>query len=77
MYVNDLLITRMTLTIAQIKHPLLSAFTIKDLGLSRYFPRIEISRPEEGAFLNQRKYILNIHAKIGLREAKFTKFLSL
>jgi len=51
-----------------------SAYTVKDLGLARYFLRIEISRSHTGAFFNQRTYILDILSDVGLTGAKPTKF---
>ncbi|GAA0150795.1 hypothetical protein LIER_09654 [Lithospermum erythrorhizon] len=35
-------------------------FTIKDLGVARYFLGIEIARSDAGLFLSQRKYVLDI-----------------
>ena len=53
-YTNDLLITSDDLQgINAIKHDLHSAFTIKDLEVTRYFWDLK-SRPSEGTFLNQR-----------------------
>ena len=70
-YVDDLLLTgndhQGILTIKQALH---SAFTIKDLGLARYFLGIEIARSPQGTFINQRKYILDILHDAGLTGAK-------
>ena len=74
-YVDDLLITRDNIDgIARIKKVLHIAYTIKHLGLARYFLFIEISRSTTGTFLNQRKYILDILSDAGLIGAKLTKF---
>jgi len=60
-YVDDLLIAGDDVKgIIAIKQALHSAYSIKDLGLARYFLAIEISRTAFGTFLNQRKYILDI-----------------
>ena len=56
-YVDDLLISGDDLDgIASIKKALHDIFTIKDLGLARYFLGIEISRSKTGTFLNQEIY---------------------
>ena len=72
---DDLLITGDDVSsITQIKIKLHEAFTMKDLGLARYFLGIEIARSSTGNFLNQRKYILDILADAGLTAAKPAKF---
>lgn len=53
-----------------LKQFLHSAFTIKDLGLARFFLRIEIARTEAGTILCQRKYILDILRNAGLLNCK-------
>jgi len=60
--------------IAHIKQAQHSAYTIKDLGLARYFLGIEIARSKAGTFLNQRKYIPDILTDAGLTGAKPAKF---
>lgn len=58
-YVDDLLVTGDDKAIIiQLKAQLHVAFTIKDLGLVRYFLGIEISRSLVGTALNQRKFVL-------------------
>ena len=60
-YVEDLLITGDdTQSIVQIKAKLHEAFTIRDLGLARYFLGIKIARSSTSIFLNQGKYIVDI-----------------
>ena len=74
-YVDDLLVSGDDIaSIAQLKQALHDAFTIKDLGLARYFIGIEISRSNEGTFLNQRKYTLDILQDAGLTSTKPTRF---
>ena len=75
MYVDDLLITgddafRITL----LKQQLHAAFTIKDLSLARYFLGIEFACSSSGIILNQREYVLDILADVGLTGAKFAAF---
>jgi len=75
-YVDDLLITGDNVhSITEIKAKLHEAFTIKDLGLARYFLGIEIGRSSTGTFLNQRKYIMDILTDVGLNAAKPARFL--
>jgi len=74
-YVDDLLITgNDALGITALKSHLHSTFTIKDLGLARYFLGIEIARSVAGTVLNQRKYILDILQDAGLTGVKPAKF---
>lgn len=55
-YVDDLIITGDDENcIAVLKRQLDKAFTIKDLGLMRYFLGIEVSRSSQGIMLNQTK----------------------
>lgn len=42
------------------KQTLDKKFTIKDLGLAKYFLGIELCRTKDGVHLNQRKYILDL-----------------
>jgi len=70
-YVDDLLITGDDdKGIPRLKQDLHTAFTIKDLGLARYFLGVEISRSSQGTLLNQRKYVLDILTVVGLTGAK-------
>jgi len=74
-YVDDLLILGSnTSGIAQLKQDLNQDFTIKDLGMARYFLGIEIARSSTDTFLNQRKYVLDILSDAGLTGAKPAKF---
>ncbi|KAK6148264.1 hypothetical protein DH2020_019176 [Rehmannia glutinosa] len=49
---------------------LANLFTIKDLGLAKYFLGLEIARSESGTYLNQRKYILDILKDVGMMDCK-------
>ncbi|KAK6122738.1 hypothetical protein DH2020_043518 [Rehmannia glutinosa] len=60
-YVDDVLLTGSNESdIAHLKHYLDGLFTIKDLGYAKYFLGVEIARSEQGTYLCQRKYILDI-----------------
>ena len=50
---------------AWLKSFLHSIFHAKDLGQSKYFLEIEVSRSKKGTFLSQRKYILDLHEETG------------
>lgn len=66
-YVDDVLITgTCEEEIKQVKDYLHVAFTIKDLGHVHYFLCLEIVRSENGTYVNQRKYILDILSYAGL-----------
>ncbi|GJU56632.1 retrovirus-related pol polyprotein from transposon RE1 [Tanacetum coccineum] len=70
-YVDDILLTGNSSSIIDTtKAALDKQFTIKDLGLAKYFLGIEISSLSEGTYLNQRKYILDLLHDAGLTEAK-------
>lgn len=53
-----------------LKQALHNAFTIKDLGLARYFLGLEICRYDQGIMISQRKYILDILDDLGLSACK-------
>lgn len=60
-YVDDVLITGPNEDcIKEVKQMLHEAFTIKDLGQASYFLGIELLKTEEGLYVNQRKYVLDI-----------------
>nr|GEY47570.1 retrovirus-related Pol polyprotein from transposon TNT 1-94 [Tanacetum cinerariifolium] len=68
---DDVLITGNTPTeIDSLKKSLDNKFTIKDLGLAKYFLGIEICHTSTGTHLNQRKYILDLLTNAGLTAAK-------
>ncbi|KAL2237423.1 UNVERIFIED_CONTAM: hypothetical protein Sindi_0934000, partial [Sesamum indicum] len=56
--------------ISKVKAHLHSLFTIKDLGVARYFLGLQIARSELGTSLTQSKYILDIIAECGLQQGK-------
>lgn len=70
-YVDDLLITRDNLEdIKKVKQNLHRIFSIKNLGNAQYFLGLEILRDENGMYISQRKYILNILSDAGVLGAK-------
>ncbi|GJV85896.1 uncharacterized mitochondrial protein-like protein [Tanacetum coccineum] len=74
-YVVDMLITNnSTVEIQNLKHNLDQKFTIKDLGLAKYFLGIELCKTYTCMHLNQRKYILDLLTDAGLTAAKPLSF---
>lgn len=74
-YVDDVLITGDDAPgISALKQVLNEAFTIKDLGLARYFLGLEICRSDKGIIISQRKYIMDILANMGLTACNPTSF---
>ena len=60
-YVDDMLITgNSSSEIQSVKTSLDKQFTIKDLGLAKYFLDVELCKTDDGMHLNQRKYILDL-----------------
>lgn len=74
-YVDDLLITRADESTVQfVKSEFYKAFTIKDMGLARYFLGLEISSTPRGLMLNQRKYIHDLLIDANLLDCKAPAF---
>lgn len=74
LYVDGVLISETnTKAILVLKQQFHEAFTIKDLGLAKYFLDLEISRTSEGIFLNQHKYATTILLDSSLTAAKLVK----
>lgn len=70
-YVDDLLITGTSESLIQdIKKSLRDAFTIKDMGLGKYFMGSEVVKSFKGICVHQRKYVSDLIADAGLKEAK-------
>nr|GEU74250.1 ribonuclease H-like domain-containing protein [Tanacetum cinerariifolium] len=70
-YVDDILITRIyAVEFKAFKQSLDQKFTIKDLGLAKYFLGIKLCKTDTGMYLNQRKYILDLLTDVGLTVAK-------
>jgi len=74
-YVDDLLIIgNDDAGINTLKQELDKTFTIKDLGVARYFLGLESSKSSEGISINQRKYVLDNLSDVGVIAAKPVKF---
>ncbi|GKF33438.1 NSP-interacting kinase 1-like protein [Tanacetum coccineum] len=74
-YVDDMLLTGNSQSeILSLKNSLDKKFTIKDLGLAKYFLGIELCKTDTGMHLNQRKYILDLLTDVGLTGAKPSPF---
>ena len=59
-YVDDMVVTGNDLDERKALQSYLSSeFEMKDLGHLKYFLGIELSRPDKGVFLSQRKYALD------------------
>ncbi|CAN6713480.1 unnamed protein product [Malus baccata var. baccata] len=56
--------------IQSLKLALRNKFTIKDLGRLKYFLGIELATSQQGLFLNQRKYILDLLKESNLMDCK-------
>ncbi|KAL0430697.1 UNVERIFIED_CONTAM: Retrovirus-related Pol polyprotein from transposon RE2 [Sesamum radiatum] len=70
-YVDDVLVVSPSLNlITAIKQYLDELFTIKDLGVARYFLGLQIARSTAGLSLTQSKYIHDILSDTGLLDAK-------
>ncbi|KAL0355010.1 UNVERIFIED_CONTAM: Retrovirus-related Pol polyprotein from transposon RE1 [Sesamum radiatum] len=70
-YVDDVLLTSpSSQLIVDVKSYLDQLFTIKDLGLARYFLGLQIARSSKGTSLNQAKYIQDLILDSGLSAAK-------
>lgn len=70
-YVDDLILAGNSIQeITAIKHFLHQQFKIRDLGNLKYFLGLEISRSQQGLYICQRKFALDILSDTGLLAAK-------
>lgn len=73
-YVDDLIITGdNTEEIQALKSSLHANFSIKDLGVLRYFLGIEMDQSGSGLFLNQRKYVIDLLKEAIMLDSKPAK----
>ncbi|KAL0319242.1 UNVERIFIED_CONTAM: Retrovirus-related Pol polyprotein from transposon RE1 [Sesamum angustifolium] len=72
-YVDDILVSAPSEScIQEVKEYLHDLFTIKDLGIAKYFLGIELARSSQGLLATQTKYISDIVRDTGLTQAKVT-----
>ncbi|KAL0406081.1 UNVERIFIED_CONTAM: hypothetical protein Slati_3922000 [Sesamum latifolium] len=70
-YVHDILVARaLEKSILEVKAYLDSLFSIKDLGVAKYFLGLEIARSLQGVAVTQSKYIRDMIADAGMSGAK-------
>ncbi|KAM1091216.1 hypothetical protein ACFX2J_018527 [Malus domestica] len=70
-YVDDLIVIGDSdAEIQSLKLALRNKFAIKDLGRLKYFLGIELATSQQGLFLNQRKYILDLLKESNLMDCK-------
>ncbi|KAL0456481.1 UNVERIFIED_CONTAM: Copia protein [Sesamum latifolium] len=73
-YVDDVLVVGPSLEIiTDIKHYLDGLFTIKDLGVVKYFLGFEVARSDRGLTITQTKYIKDVISDAGINGARTTK----
>lgn len=71
LYVDDILIASNDLhALSDFKSHLHELFTIKDLGPVKYFLGMKFSRSEEGIYLSQRKYVIDLFTDSGMIRCK-------
>ncbi|CAL2264786.1 unnamed protein product [Prunus armeniaca] len=70
-YVDDMIITgNNKQEISQLQDYLATEFEMKDLGGLKYFLGIEVARSQQGIFLSQRKYVLDLLTDTGMLDCK-------
>ncbi|CAL2226490.1 unnamed protein product [Prunus armeniaca] len=70
-YVDDIIITgNDKQEISQLQDYLATKFEMKDLGGLKYFLGIEVARSQQGIFLSQKKYVLDLLTDIGMLDCK-------
>nr|XP_043633106.1 uncharacterized mitochondrial protein AtMg00810-like [Erigeron canadensis] len=71
LYVDDMIITGNDENeINKLTKGLFTEFEMKSLGNLKYFLRIEVMRSQQGIFICQKKYILDLLAEIGMIDCK-------
>ncbi|BBH05273.1 ABC-2 type transporter family protein [Prunus dulcis] len=75
-YVDDMIITgNDKQEISQLQDYLATEFEMKDLGGLKYFLGIEVARSQQGIFLSQRKYVLDLLTDTGMLDCKLRTLL--
>ncbi|KAJ8765494.1 hypothetical protein K2173_014616 [Erythroxylum novogranatense] len=70
-YVDDMVITGDDVEeISKLQANLFEDFEMKDLGSLKYFLGIEVMRSNQGIYISQRKYILDLLAETGMLDCK-------
>lgn len=70
-YVDDMIITGDDIEeITKIQRQLGTEFEMKNLGGLKYFLGIEVARSNEGIFISQRKYVLDLLFEVGMLDCK-------
>ncbi|XP_076956093.1 uncharacterized protein LOC143631129 [Bidens hawaiensis] len=70
-YVDDIVLTgNDSAAIENVKQMLKSKFLTKDLGLLKYLLGIEVIRTDQGVYLSQRKYCMELLAEYGMSACK-------
>ncbi|XP_057548093.1 uncharacterized mitochondrial protein AtMg00810-like [Amaranthus tricolor] len=70
-YVGDMVITgNNEREIKELNRKLFMEFEMKDLGNLKYFLGIEVFRSKKGIFINQKKYVLDLLAEVGMLDCK-------
>ena len=70
-YVDDMVITgNNAKEIDKLKRQLFHEVEMKDLENLKYFIGIEVLKSSKGIFINQRKYILDLLAEVGMMDCK-------
>ena len=58
--------------IETLKRQLKAEFEVKDLGLMKYFLGMEVARSQEGLFISQRKYTMDLLKDTGMMDCRPT-----
>lgn len=70
-YVDDIIVTgNNKAAVEAVISNLAQRFSVKDMGVLSYFLGIEVIRTSKSLHLNQRKYILDLLAKMNMVDAK-------
>src|SRR5690606_9662296 len=70
-YVDNLIFTGdNTLMLSDFKRSMMREFDMTDMGKMSYFLRIEVIQREEGIFISQKRYALEILKRFGMLESK-------